>query len=123
MRLDKWLWAARFFKTRSLAAQAMAGGRVDVDGVRAKHSRTVGPGDVVRVRLGPYEHIVTVLAVSERRGPAREAALLYAEDPAGRARRELLAEQHRLAARAFAYGEGKPSKKEMREIRRLKGKD
>jgi ribosome-associated heat shock protein Hsp15 len=78
---------------------------------------------VVRLRLGPYEHIVTVRALSERRGPASQAALLYTEDPAGRERRERLREQHRIAAQAFAHGEGKPSKKEMREIRRLKGRD
>lgn len=120
LRVDKWLWAARFFKTRGLAAEAIAGGRVQINGARARHAKTVRPGDVIRVRLGPYEHLVTVRAVSARRGPASVAAQLYAEDPEGRARRLHLAEQHRLAAHAFTLGEGKPSKKERRELLRFK---
>ena len=120
VRLDKWLWAARFFKTRGLAAGAIEGGRVQVNGARAKRARTVRPGDVVRVRIGPYEHLVTVHAASAHRGPAAEAARLYGEDPEAKARRQRLAEQHRLAAQAFSYGEGKPSKKERRDILRFK---
>jgi ribosome-associated heat shock protein Hsp15 len=120
VRLDKWLWAARFFKTRGLAATAIEGGRVQVNGAKAKRAKTVRPGDVVRVRIGPYEHLVTVRAVSAHRGPAAEAARLYAEDPEAKARRQRLAEQHHLAAQAFSYGEGKPSKKERRDILRFK---
>ncbi len=120
VRLDRWLWAARFFKTRGLAADAIAGGRVEVNGARAKHARTLRAGDTVRLRLGPYEHLLTVRAVSVRRGPAAEAARLYEEDPAGKARRLHLAEQHRLAAHSFSYGEGKPSKKERRALLRFK---
>jgi ribosome-associated heat shock protein Hsp15 len=120
VRLDKWLWAARFFKTRGLAATAIAGGRVQVNGARARHAKTVRPGDVIRIRLGPYEHLVTVRAASAHRGPATEAAQLYVEDAEAKARRLHLAEQHRLAAHAFSYGEGKPSKKERREILRFK---
>ena len=123
LRVDRWLWAARFFKTRGLAVEAIAGGRVQVNGARARHAKTVRPGDVIRIRLGPYEHLVTVLAVSARRGPAAAAAQLYAEDPEGKARRLHLAEQHRLAAHAFTYGEGKPSKKERRELLRFKRAD
>ena len=123
VRIDKWLWAARFFKTRGLAADAVDGGKVEVNGQQPKPSKTVAPADRVRVRLGPYEHLLTVRAVSERRGPAKEAAKLYEEDPAGRARRERLAEQHRIAATAFAHGEGKPSRQERDAVRRLKGKD
>ena len=119
-RLDRWLWAARFFKTRGLAAEAIAGGRVEVNGARAKHARTVRPGDAIRLRLGPYEHLLTVRALSVRRGPAAEAARLYEEDAAGKARRLHLAEQHRLAAHAFSYGEGKPSKKERRALLKFK---
>lgn len=121
VRLDKWLWAARFFKTRALAAQAIAGGKVSVNGARAKHARTVRPGDQIRLRMGPYEHRLEVHTLSERRGPAREAVLLYEEDPAGKAQRLRLAEQHSLARQSFSFGEGKPSKKERREISRLKG--
>ena len=120
VRVDKWLWAARFYKTRGLAADAIAGGRVQVNGARARHAKTVKPGDQIRLRLGPYEHLLTVRAVSVRRGPAPQAALLYEEDAAGKARRLLLAEQHRLAAQAFTYGEGKPTKKDRREILRFK---
>lgn len=123
VRLDKWLWAARFFKTRALAARAVAGGKVELHGHKPKPAKPVHPGDVIRLRLGPYEYLLTVRALSERRGPATEAARLYVEDPAGKTRRERLAEQHRLASIAFAHGEGRPSKKERREISRLKGKD
>ena len=123
VRIDKWLWAARFYKTRALAAAAIAGGKVEVNGQKPKAARTVAAGDRVRVRLGPFEHLLTVCGVSERRGPAKEAALLYEEDAAGRSRRERLAEQHRIAATAFAYGEGKPSRRERDVVRRLKGKD
>jgi len=122
-RLDRWLWAARFFKTRALAAQAVAGGKVELHGHKPKPAKPVHPGNVIRLRLGPYEYLLTVRALSERRGPATEAAKLYVEDAAGKTRRERLAEQHRLASIAFAHGEGKPSKKERREIGRLKGKN
>ncbi len=120
VRVDKWLWAARFFKTRGLAAEAIAGGRVQVNGARARHAKTIKPGDAIRLRLGPYEHLLTVRAVSVRRGPAPQAALLYEEDPEAKARRLHLAEQHRLAAHVFTYGEGKPSKKERRDLLRFK---
>lgn len=122
VRIDKWLWAARFFKTRGLAADAVAGGKVELNSTRPKPAKTVRVGDQVRVRLGPFEHIVTVRGLSERRGPAADAAKLYEEDPAGKARRETLAEQHRIAAQAFSYGEGKPSKKERRAIEKIRGK-
>jgi ribosome-associated heat shock protein Hsp15 len=123
VRIDKWLWAARFFKTRGLAADAVDGGKVDVNGAKVKPAKVVRPGDVVRVRLGPYEHVVNVIALSERRGPASEAAKLYAEDAAAKAQRLKLAEAHKLAAQSFSHGEGKPSKKERRDIERLRGRD
>jgi len=123
LRLDKWLWAARFFKTRALAAEAIDGGKVEVNGDRAKRSRAVHAGDRVRIRLGPYEHQVTVTGISERRGNAALAATLYVESAESRAAREHLAEQHRLARTAFDFGEGKPSKQQRREIRRLKEGD
>jgi len=122
VRIDKWLWAARFFKTRGLAADAVDGGKVEMHGHKPKPARLVRVGDEVRIRLGPFEHLVTVRGLSERRGPAAAAAKLYEEDPAGKARRETLAEQHRIAAQAFSYGEGKPSKKERRAIEKLRGK-
>ena len=121
VRLDKWLWAARFFKTRALAVEAIEGGKVELNGEKPKRAKTVKPGDRLRLRLGPYEHLLTVREVSERRGPATVAAGLYEEDSEGKARRELLRKQHRMAPPAFDFGEGKPSKKQRRDLHRLKG--
>ncbi len=122
-RLDLWLWAARFFKTRRLAAEAIAGGKIEVRGAHAKPSKAVHVGDEIRIRLGPFEHVVTVRGLSERRGPTSEAVKLYEEDAAAKERRLRLAEQHRLAAQSFAFGEGKPSKKERRALHKLKGRE
>src|SRR5881628_2915534 len=88
VRLDKWLWAARFFKTRALASEAIAGGKVQVNGDRAKRARPLQVGDEVRVRQGPYEFLVVVRALSGRRGSAAVAAGLYDERPESRAARE-----------------------------------
>lgn len=122
VRLDKWLWAARFFKTRSLAAEAVAGGKVDVNGDRPKRARPLQPGDVVRVRQGPYQHEVVVRALSVRRGPASEAALLYEETAASVAAREKLAIQLRSLSHEFQHEGGKPSKKERRDLHRFRGR-
>src|SRR5690348_15472461 len=97
VRLDKWLWAARFFKTRSLATEAVDGGKVELNGLRPKPSKVLKVGDQLRIRLGPFIHAVTVRALSARRGPASAAALLYEESPESVATREKLREQHRLA--------------------------
>lgn len=121
VRLDKWLWAARFFKTRSLASDAIDGGKVEVNGERAKRAKGVGAGDVVRVRIPPYEHEVIVRGLSERRGPAAEAALLYEETAASREARERMAVQLRSMAHDFGYDRGRPSKKERRDIHRFRG--
>jgi ribosome-associated heat shock protein Hsp15 len=122
IRLDKWLWAARFFKTRGLAAEAVEGGKVEVNGERPKRARALQVGDEVRIRLGPYQHTVTVLALSARRGPAAEAAKLYQETEASRARREELAIQLKSLHAAFGPDKGRPTKKDRREIERLKGR-
>ena len=90
-RVDKWLWAARFYKTRSLAAEAIAGGKVQVNGERVKRAKPLQVGDEVRIRQGPYEHQVVVRELSNHRGPATRAAELYEEKPASRAAREALA--------------------------------
>lgn len=119
VRLDRWLWAARFFKTRALAAAAVAGGKVHVNGSRAKPAKQVQIGDSLRVRLGPYDWLVTVRAVTERRGSARDAQLLYDESPEGRAARERLAAAHKIAPAPTYQGKGRPTKKERREIERL----
>ncbi|MGH6914024.1 MAG: RNA-binding S4 domain-containing protein [Gemmatimonadales bacterium] len=119
VRLDRWLWAARFFKTRALAAAAVAGGKVHVNGARVKPAKPVQVGDLVRVRAGPYEWLVTVRGISERRGPARVAQTLYEESPEGRATRERLAEQLRIAPAPAYRGKGRPTKRERRAIERL----
>ncbi len=120
VRLDKWLWAARFWKTRSLAAEAIDGGKVEVNGERAKRARQVHEGDEVRVRQPPFEHVVMVRGLSERRGPAREAALLYEERPASMERRAAIRRQLQALP---PPAPGRPTKKDRREIRRLKGDD
>ncbi len=121
VRVDKWLWAARFFKTRSLAAEAIGAGKVLVGGERVKPAKLLQAGDEVRLRLGPYEHVVIVRGLSERRGPASVAATLYAETSASRETREKLAEQLRMAPAAFVYEEkGRPTKRDRREIDRFR---
>jgi len=119
VRLDRWLWAARFFKTRALAAAAVAGGKVQVNGTRAKPAKQLQVGDGVRVRVGPYEWLITVRGLSERRGPPRTALALYEEAADGRVARERLAEQHKIAPAPTYQGKGRPTKKERREIERL----
>lgn len=116
VRLDRWLWAARFAKTRGAAVELVDGGKVQVNGERAKRAKLVGPGDRVRVRLGPYEFQLTVVRVSERRGPAAEARQLYDEDAASRAVREALAARLKAAPATFYEGKGRPTKKQRRDI-------
>lgn len=120
VRVDKWLWAARFFKTRSLAADAVDGGKVQVNGDRVKPAKTVKPGDEVRVRLGPYEHVVLVRGTAERRGPASVAATLYAETEASRLTREKLHWQLSSAAPAMDAEKGRPTKRDRRDIERMR---
>ncbi len=122
-RLDTWLWAARFFKTRALAAEAIDGGKVELNGATPKRSRAVRVGDELRVRLGPYLHVVTVRGLADRRGPAAVAQGLYEEAPESVAERERVAERLRSAPPAFFYDKGKPSKKDRRDLRRLKEGD
>jgi ribosome-associated heat shock protein Hsp15 len=123
VRLDKWLWAARFYKTRSLAAEAIAGGKVQVNGDRAKRARPLQVGDEIRVRQGPYEHLVVVRELSERRGPAPQAARLYEETAASREARERLALQLKTMHAAFVPDRGRPTKKDRRDIERLRGRE
>jgi ribosome-associated heat shock protein Hsp15 len=121
-RVDKWLWAARFYKTRSLAAEAVAGGKVQVNGERVKRAKPLQVGDEVRIRQGPYEHHVVVRELSNQRGPAARALELYQETAESRAAREALALQLKSLHSAFVPERGRPTKKDRREINRFKGK-
>lgn len=124
VRLDQWLWAARFFKTRSLAAAAVDGGKVELNGEKAKRSKLVRGGDRVRLRQGPYEYLMTVRALAAKRGSAGIALGLYQEDQASRAARERIAEQHRLAAQLQGgLQSGRPTKRNRRELGKLKGRE
>lgn len=120
VRLDKWLWAARFFKTRALAAQAIETGKVEVNGERAKRAKQLQVGDQLRIRLGPYHHVVNVRAVSEHRGPAAIAARLYEETEESRKAREAMQLQMKVAQAVPGYDRGRPSKKDRRDIERLR---
>ena len=120
VRVDKWLWAARFYKTRSLATEAVTGGKVEVNGERAKPAKTVKVGDEIKVRLAPYEHILIVRDLAERRGPASVAQALYEETEASRAARQRLAAQLASAPAMFVYEEkGRPTKKDRRDLSRF----
>lgn len=120
VRLDKWLWAARFFKTRAIAATAIETGKVEVNGERAKRAKQLQVGDSLRIRLGPYHHIVTVRGLSEIRGPAPIAAKLYEETPESIKAREAMAAQAKAAAAGSSYEKGRPTKKDRRDIERLR---
>lgn len=119
IRLDKWLWAARFFKTRGLATEAVEGGRARVNDARAKPSKEIRAGDRLRVHIGEYEWELTVLALAERRGPAEVARTLYRESDASQRRRAEQAAERRLAASPAAELRGRPTKKAGRQIRRF----
>jgi ribosome-associated heat shock protein Hsp15 len=116
VRLDKWLWAARFFKTRTLAVEAIEGGRVSLSGERSKPAKLVRVGDRIAIRRPPFEHLVVVKALSEKRGPAAIAATLFDETEESRARRTLLAaEMKSLPQPRF---KGRPTKKTRRDYER-----
>ena len=117
LRVDKWLWAARFYKTRSLACDEIGKGRVLVNGQVAKPAREVRSGDLVTLRQGGIAREVRVLGISAQRGPAPVAQQLYEETEASRLARERAAEQNRLAAEpALSIGEGRPTKRDRRQI-------
>lgn len=123
VRLDKWLWAARFFKTRSLASQAVAGGKVQVDGLRAKPSREVAVGDFLRIQKDQEEFLIVVRAVSGQRRGAPEAQLLYEETRDSIAARVEARETRRLLRVAGAAPPGRPGKRDRRLIRRFTKKE
>jgi ribosome-associated heat shock protein Hsp15 len=121
-RIDKWLWAARFFKTRSLAADAVKGGRVQLNGMRVKASKDVCVDDEVEVTIGQTRRVVIVRGISERRGPAVEAQTLYRETPASIAAREAAAEVRRLQSPPPGADLGmRPTKRDRRRLDEARG--
>ena len=122
LRIDKWLWAARFFKTRSLASRACELGRIQSNGQQVKPSREVRAGDMLHVKNDSGEFQVQVLLLSEMRGPAPVARTLYLETEESRLARIKAAEDRKAMPRFEASGEGKPSKRNRRELDRLRGR-
>ena len=119
LRIDKWLWAARFFKTRALAVDAIDCGKVMLNNSRIKPAKTIDAGDMVSIRLGPYLFEVEVLGLSDKRGPAPQAQKLYRETEAGKLKREALAEEIKAQPKPSDL-KGRPTKRDRREIERLK---
>ncbi len=122
IRIDKWLWAARFFKTRSLAADVVNGGKVHVNGKRVKSSRPIQIGDQLEITRGQYQTIVVVEALSEKRGPTTEAQKLYQETQDSIEARELKTQQRKLLDAGMPRTQGKPDKHQRRQIRKASGK-
>lgn len=120
-RLDKWLWAARFFKTRALAAAAVDGGKVRVNGHAAKPAKEIKPGDTLDLTLGPAQWTISVVALNDYRRPAPEAQQLYAESDDSRARRQAAAEQRALAPAPGSELHGRPTKRDRRKLQRFFG--
>ncbi len=118
-RIDKWLWAARFFKTRSLASDAVECGKVLVNEVRVKPAKAVAVGDRLDIRIGQVQFVVEVLALSNKRGSAPEAQKLYRETDESRQHREAIATQLKALPQPFHF-KGRPTKRDRREIERLK---
>jgi len=122
VRMDKWLWAARFFKTRSLAARACELGRIASNGQPAKPAREVHAGDMLQVKTAGGDFQIEALALSEMRGPAAVAQTLYRETEASRQARMRMAEERKAMPQPEALREGKPSKRDRRRIDRLRGR-
>lgn len=120
MRLDKWLWAARFFKTRALAQKHIELGRVLVNGAKVKNSKNIAAGDIVRLTLNSLPYEITVLALNHQRRPAPEARLLYREDEKVAAEREAQKLLDQASRASAAYPDGRPTKRDRRQIEKLK---
>ena len=121
LRLDKWLWAARFFKTRSLASQAIDAGRVRLNGERVKPAKDIKPGDELQIRIGELEWVVEVRALSARRGPADAARQLFEEREESRARRQAVIEVRKREPDPGFGLRGRPTKRDRRALRRVTG--
>jgi ribosome-associated heat shock protein Hsp15 len=122
VRVDKWLWAARFFKTRSLAAQAVDSGKVQLNGERCKPAKEIRLNDSLRIRAGEAEWQVSVRALSDKRGPASVAQTLYEETPQSRAEREEQAAMRKLSKEPAREIKGRPTKRDRRRLADLAGK-
>ena len=122
-RIDRWLFGVRLFKSRSLAAEAVGGGKVHVNDARVRPSHSVRPGDLVSFSRGAVDFECHVVAIPERRGPAKEAVTCYTETDASRQRREQHAQRMRFAAALTPRPEERPDKHQRRELRRLRGRD
>jgi ribosome-associated heat shock protein Hsp15 len=119
LRVDKWLWAARFFKTRAIAVDAIECGKVLVNEARVKPAKTIDVGDTLTIRLGPYLFEIEVLGLSDKRGPAPQAQKLYRETEEGRKKREALAEEIKAQPKPSDL-KGRPTKRDRRDIERFK---
>ena len=122
LRIDKWLWAARFFKTRALASKAVDGGHVHVNGQRVKASRPIQIGDELAINRSQTLSVVRVKELSEKRGPAKHAQLLFEETEESIQKRELQSQQRKLLNASMPRSQGKPDKHQRRQIRRASGK-
>ncbi len=120
MRIDKWLWAARFYKTRSLASSEVDAGHVDLNGDRAKPSKALKVGDELRIRVHNDTFVIHVKVLSDHRGPAVEAQTLYEETGESRAERERLREMRRLAPTPHYEEGGRPTKRDRRDMAKVK---
>lgn len=123
MRLDKWLWAARFFKTRSMATKAINGGKVHLNGNRVKAAHGVSVGDLLRITIGFMEFNVSVLSLAKMRRPAKEARLLYSESAESIEARQAQRDLRRLAGAGYTAPARRPSKRDRRKIKSFTGKD
>lgn len=123
MRIDRWLWAARFFKTRALAQAAVAAGKVKLHGERVKPAKEIRAGDELEIHIGEYEWRVTVNGLSERRGPAESARKLYDEGEESRARRLEQIADRRAQGSVWGERKGRPTKRERRQIIRFRRAD
>ena len=123
VRIDKWLWAARFFKTRSGAQQAIEGGKVKLNGERTKPAKDVKPGDELMIHFGGYEWTVTVVQLSSQRGPAPVARTLYEESEASREKRALEVEKRRRFHEPASARKGRPTKRDRRDLERFQDGD
>ena len=122
VRIDKWLWAARFFRARTLAAEAVNGGKVHVNGQRVKPARAVQTGDTIDVTRGQHKVTVKVCRVSVKRGPAKVAQTLYEETQESAERREVSIQQRKLLSAGLPRSSGRPDKRQRRQLRKASGK-